>query len=571
MMEMNRLVSGVRAGFLLMSVMVLSACGGGGTESTATTEEATPEDTTALLPIVTSDASFRSTHFSGSANCATCHNNLTDANNNDVSIESDWASSLMANSTRDPFWRAKTASEIRRNPALKSVLDDKCSRCHAPMANVEAKYEGSAVELFGNGFLNPQNPYFNHAMDGGSCTACHQIEDNGKLGTLEGFSGKYSIVNLGASERTAFGQYADPKINPMLTDTGFLPTYAAHISSSAMCATCHNLKTPFVDSAGNVASTTEESEFPEQMVYTEWENSVFAAGTTAKSCQACHMPKTDGVIISTRPNTLTARDNFSRHTLVGANTTMLDILAQNKDALGISASGFENAIIRTRDLLASSADIEVLSQDLSDDVLTVKLRVNNRSGHKLPTSFPSRRVYIHFVVRDGAGKILFESGKTNPDGSIVGADSDADLQRFEPHYDEITRPDQVQIYEPIMQDTDHHVTYTLLRAASFVKDNRIPPAGFDKNAVSDDIAVVGAARDDANFNSGSDIVTYKIHLDSNDIVSFTAELQYQALAYGFMKDLFQDNAHPEVAMFESLFNSASLRVETIAAITRSLQ
>lgn len=558
----------VKTACLFFFVTMLSACGGGGEEVASTVPE--PVVTTPALPIVASDASFTSMHFSGSGNCATCHNKLTDEDGEDVSIESDWSSSLMANSTRDPFWRAKVASEIRRNPALKSVLDDKCSRCHAPMANVEAAYEGAPVELFGDGFLNPQNPYYNHSMDGVSCTACHQIEDNTKLGTLAGFSGKFSIVDLGVSERTAFGQYADPLTNPMLNDTGFRPTPADHISDSAMCATCHNLKTPFVDSAGNVVSTTAETEFPEQMVYTEWENSVFASGSSARSCQDCHMPKTDEVRIANRPTTLAAREDFARHTLVGANTTMLDILSQNKNTLGVTADGFASAIARSRDMLATAAEIEVVKQSLVNGELTVQLRINNRSGHKLPTSFPSRRAYMHFVVRDAANQILFESGKTNPDGSIAGADGDTDLNRYEPHYDEITQPGQVQIYEAVMQDTDNNVTYTLLRAAGFVKDNRIPPLGFDKDAVADDIRVVGAAMSDSNFNSGSDVITYRLPVGTAALLSFSAELKYQPLAHGFIKDLFLDNADMEVARFETLYNSASLKTETLATITRTV-
>jgi len=542
----------------------LSACGGGNDTGSVPTDGDGDNNT---LPIVVSDPNFTSTNFSGSGNCATCHNQLSDENSVDVSIESDWASSMMANATRDPFWRAKVASEIRRNPALKEVLDDKCSHCHAPMANVEAEYEGSKIELFGDGFLNPQNPYYNHAMDGVSCAVCHQIADDGKLGTPDGFSGNYSIVDLGNTERTAYGQYADPQINPMLNDTGFRPVYVTHIASSAMCATCHNLKTPFVDSAGNVVSTTPESEFPEQMVYTEWENSVFADSGTARSCQDCHMPKTDGVKIANRPDMLAARDDFARHTMLGANTIMLDILGQNRDMLGVSAVGFDSAILRNRGMLASAADIEVLEQELENGLLTVQLRIHNRSGHKLPTSYPSRRAYIHFVARDSEGRILFESGKTNPDGSIVGADSDADLLRYEPHYDVITRPDQVQIYEAIMQDTDQHVTYTLLRAAGYIKDNRIPPAGFDKNSVPDDIRVVGGAMTDDNFNAGSDTITYKIQVGTVSSVSFNAELKYQPLAFGFMQDLFRDNQNPDVAMMEGLFNNARLRSETITAVS----
>jgi hypothetical protein len=574
--DINPSLTWLATAFLLCCTLVLVGCGGGSTPSatTSTTTSTTTSDETetdsAALPVVESDASFRSTHFSGSRNCAECHNNLTDANDQDVSIEAGWSTSLMANSTRDPFWRAKVASEIRRNPAMKSVLDNKCSRCHAPMANVEAIYEGAPVEIFANGFLNPKSAYYNHAMDGVSCTVCHQIENNDKLGTLAGFSGEYNIVELGVAERTAFGQYSDPATNPMLMNSGFRPKHSAHMSSSAMCATCHNLKTPFIDSTGTVVSTSLETEFPEQMVYTEWENSIFASGMTAQSCQDCHMPKVDGVKISTRPISLTARNNFARHNLVGANTTMLDMLARNKAALGVTANGFADAITRTRNMLASAADIEVLSQSLENDVLSVQLRINNRSGHKLPTSYPSRRVYIHFQVKDSAGKIIFESGKTNADGSIMGADADTNLKHYEPHYDEITQPEQVQIYESIMQNTDDEVTYTLLRASSYVKDNRIPPTGFDKNAVGNDIRVVGAAMSDANFNSGSDVITYKIQLGSAIPTSFSVALKYQSLAYGFIKDLFLDDTDPEVARFAQMYNSATIRSETISEINRSV-
>ena len=121
-----------------------------------------------------------------------------------------------------------------------------------------------------------------------------------------------------------------------------------------------------------------------------------------------------------------------------------------------------------------------------------------------------------------------------------------------------------------MQDTDNHVTYTLLRAASYLKDNRIPPTGFDKNSVSDDVRVAGAAVSDANFNSGSDSITYKVPVGLATTVSYSAELKYQPLAYGFIQDLFRDNSNPEVAKFEALYNSATLHSETIAAINAVL-
>ena len=78
------------------------------------------------------------------------------------------------------------------------------------------------------------------------------------------------------------------------------------------------------------------------------------------------------------------------------------------------------------------------------------MTVENLGGHKLPTAYPSRRAWLHVVVRDASGAVVFESGAMNPDGSIQGNDNDADAAKFEPHYDEIRSADQVQIYESII-------------------------------------------------------------------------------------------------------------------------
>ena len=156
------------------------------------------------------------------------------------------------------------------------------------------------------------------------------------------------------------------------------------------------------------------------------------------------MPASDGARVANRPRFLATRDEFGKHTLIGANTVMLDILANNREELGVTATGFDVAIARTREFLNSAANVEVLSGDVVNGMLEVVLKVSNKSGHKLPTSYPSRRAYLHFVVQDGAGNILFESGRSNADGSISGVDADQNLGSYEPHYQVITRADQVQ-------------------------------------------------------------------------------------------------------------------------------
>jgi len=68
------------------------------------------------------NASFEGTHFTGSGRCAECHDDLTDTQGKDISIVENWSSSMMANSTRDPYWRAKVASELHRNPNLSDEI-----------------------------------------------------------------------------------------------------------------------------------------------------------------------------------------------------------------------------------------------------------------------------------------------------------------------------------------------------------------------------------------------------------------------------------------------------------------
>jgi hypothetical protein len=163
------------------------------------------------------------------------------------------------------------------------------------------------------------------------------------------------------------------------------------------------------------------------------------------------------------------------------------------------------------------------------------------TGHKFPTSFPSRRAWLHVTVADAAGTVIWESGAHDPDGTISGNAADASPAAFEPHYDVITQPDQVQVYEPIMGDHTGQVTYTLLRGAQYLKDNRMLPMGADKEALPAEIAVYGEAAGDANFQGGSDLVTYRMDVGgATGPFTLHAELLYEPLSYQFVRDLLAD-------------------------------
>lgn len=510
------------------------------------------------------DPTFITSHFSGSQNCAMCHNGIVDNQNKDVSIITDWSSTMMANATRDPFWRAKVRSEIARHPELQTVINDKCSKCHAPMANTQAKKDGSIASqtIFDGGILDVGHAKHDAAMDGVSCTLCHQIPATPALGTLATMSGNYTVNDT----KTIFGPYGDPGDTalftmPMVMHTGYTPTYGAQIKDSKLCASCHNLKTPYVDENGTVLSTTPESEFPEQTPYMEWEQSSYVS---QKSCQGCHMSRTDGVKISTMGPS-GPRNNFAIHDLVGANKLMLDILNNNKAQLGVLSNNFPETIAKTDSMLKGAATVTVVEQRDTAGALDFTLQINSATGHKLPTSYPSRRAIVHVMVTNAQNQIVWESGKVNADGSIEGVDADENGVTFEPHYDQITSADQVQVYEAIMGNNLGEVTYTLLRGKEYLKDNRILPTGFNKASAPNDVRVVGAALSDSNFIGGSDQISYQIGGLPAGHYTIKAELVYQTLSHAFAEDLFVDTTTPEVVDFKTMFDASTQKSTVIAS------
>jgi hypothetical protein len=198
-----------------------------------------------------------------------------------------------------------------------------------------------------------------------------------------------------------------------------------------------------------------------------------------------------------------------------------------------------SAADRTSEFLQSSAaSVSLPSVTVESGRLRIEVLVENFTGHKMPTAFPSRRAWLHVVVRDRNGTTVFESGALNPDGSIAGNPNDADPSRFAPHYRRIERSDQVEIYESILGDSGGHVTTGLLDAVRYLKDNRLLPHGFDKASADHDIAVIGDAFDDPNFTSAGDRVEYSVSLgDAAGPYQVEAELWYQPIGYRWAHNL----------------------------------
>jgi hypothetical protein len=121
------------------------------------------------------------------------------------------------------------------------------------------------------------------------------------------------------------------------------------------------------------------------------------------------------------------------------------------------------------------------------------------------------------------GSRIFESGGWDENGKILRV-----VGSFEPHRSRITRPEQAMIYQAVMADSAGVATTSLLRAASYLKDNRIPPSGFDP-AADPRIASV-ATSGDAGFRPGEHRLQYEIALACRaDPVRVHVEAVYQSI------------------------------------------
>jgi hypothetical protein len=477
--------------------------------------------------------------FSSYQNCTACHTNLVlpsgavDVSNLDnpprirgasrppatpLGPASLWPASIMAHSARDPYHRAKVRFEGATNPTLTAVIEDTCLRCHAPLQQYPMRSTGTLMKLDDLNAIG---------REGVNCTLCHQTMTQ-SLGTKDSFEGGFTINN----SRLIYGPHSNPFAQPMLGNTGYMPVLGDHIRNSAMCATCHTVITPVLTASGEIAG-----EFIEQSPFLEWLASDWSA--RGRSCQSCHVPTLKDTAgrevaqyIAHQPNgrapypPTSPRTPFGLHSLTGGNYQVLGMLGELFPA---ELPWLDAQRGRSRENLQDAVDL-LAGAKREGDSLTLTVKLTNLTGHKLPTGFPSRRIWLSVSAIARDGQVLFRSGRWDGrSGHIEGAGEP------QPHYSRITRQDQAMIYETEMEDVSGNLTSSILRTARYRKDNRILPAGFDLARVqiegihSSELSPAGTGGD-ADFRPGSDTVEYSFAApNSKGPYRILVEVLYQSI------------------------------------------
>ncbi len=499
--------------------------------------------------------------FTASGNCKMCHNGNSGANTyrgEDVSQPSTWRATMMSNSSADPFWRAKVDAELMsvKSKVIQKAASDLCLKCHSPMGYTQSVADGKSAEY------TTEKSYSDLlATDGVSCALCHQIQPD-NLGLQESYKGNYKI----GKERMIFGPYKDVK-TPKGLHEEFKPVFGEHLNRSEFCAVCHTVITPRVTENEEISG-----EFLEQTPYIEWKNSGYPE--SGINCQSCHMPAIESPIdiASVPADDTTKRTPFYRHQFVGGNASLQKIFTKNADELKLKSSpSFHDS--KLKETIANLQDNALsLSGEakLNGENLEIKVKLENQAGHKLPTGIPFRRMWVHLTVKDSKGGIVFESGAYDAEGKIIGTDENHYL-----HYPEITKPEQVQIYEGVMADASGKRTFSLLKADRYVKDNRIPPSGFTSVHPSyDTCRIIGNANEDPDFNkdakgnegAGSDIVTYKISGIKETGFDIKVEVLYQSFTPEMVEYLGKTDS-PSIVSFISMYKKSEIQPVLLKSIT----
>jgi hypothetical protein len=448
-----RIVAGgiglLAAGAIVSAVLANKGGGGGGGFQLPTTKAdffmpgtQPSSDPYELHPVISSQ------------NCTFCHSDYSIT----VAPFDTWVVSLMGQSARDPVWHA--ALTIANQDA--NVGGETCIRCHAPAAWLGGRSESGTLADFEV-----------DDFDGVNCNACHrQVDPTGKT-PAQGYPGddpdpdteilsnlaKQGLLPVGAGNAryvvdpidSRRGPFDDIPMNLHGTSTTgeFVPLVTSpwH-SKSEFCGTCHDVSNPiyvlnkkkgtYQLGALNTPHPTQDPRdmYPEQRTYSEWTQSEFA--TTGvyfpdrrfggnhptgvmKSCQDCHMPDQfgGGCVFAEYGDPWFERPNVPQHSFAGANTWVIDAirtaLGDEAEVIGLTEDRVNEAKARNIQMLRDASDME-----LTQDGSSLRVRVVNQSGHKLPTGYPEgRRMWLNVKFLDGNGNTVQEIGRYDFDTATL--------------------------------------------------------------------------------------------------------------------------------------------------------
>ncbi|MGA8528315.1 MAG: tetratricopeptide repeat protein [Acidobacteriaceae bacterium] len=317
-----------------------------------------------------------------------------------------WRQALHANSFRTPFYRASVNLLIHSKGV---EYARHCDSCHNPIAVVSgAMNTGSSMDR-------------SFDRDGVTCTVCHSIQSvSSKLG-----NGSY-VLGVPAVMVDAKGQ----RIPGMVPDAEIL----AHLDRHSQAVMQDFYRTPVFCSACHKANLPPQLNHYKWIraftTYDEWQTSKFSQQNpltfyTAdyKSCQDCHMKQVRAIL----PDYGTSHGMIASHRWLAGNTAVpfyYGYSEQLKQTIAFLQSGdylnLDLFALRQNNGSMVAPLGTTAFQVKPDTTLETWVVVQNKNiGHSLlPEVRDLYQAWIQFTVTDAAGAKIYESGFTDPDGTV---------------------------------------------------------------------------------------------------------------------------------------------------------
>ncbi len=403
-----------------------------------------------------------------------------------------WMGSMMAQSARDPIFRAALTVAEQDAPNIGQF----CWRCHSPTAWLEMRsqpYDGSRFDM--------------DDLNGVQCDVCHRMvdplsEEGRSLSDhpVPGYGNGMMVISDSIAKR-------GPR-NDSVANHDWL--YSPFHTSGHFCGQCHDVSNPRF--AQDPINQPPHEYMPITRIYSEWLLSDYAR--RGVKCQTCHMPKTIGK--AAEEEAAPVRPDLHRHTFTGGNYWVLQILPMFWDYDDWALDALTAGRYRAIQMLRRAAKLNI--QQLPKYGNPLVFRVYNRTGHKFPPGDPeARRAWIHVEFLDARGNVIGESGRYDFETATLIEDP------------------QAKIYRAKLGENGTP-TFHMVRANTVLFDNRIPPRGFRNSAFAQRRAQpVGVSYRDGQF---WDDTAYNLPPGT---VKVRATLYYQAITREYIEFLREAN------------------------------
>jgi len=382
--------------------------------------------------------------YVGADACGACH----ETGGTDLPSDT-WPGTMMANATRDPLFRAAVAWADQAEPGVGSF----CLDCHSPIG--AARGHTSASDGSGLDDIDRQ---------GVGCEACHLAASTQEAAPYAAGNAQLTYPGDGVV-RGPYGDFDVPE-HGSLQDP--------NLSSSAFCGQCHLVTTQ--RELVSIDGYPLGEDYPLDTTWLEWQQSDYALSTSdvTTGCIDCHMLPADQDQAVSNVAGSPVRPAPRRHAFVGGNHWGIQaVMAADPDRAAQYPAAFQLALDETLEQLGRAVSVGftrlpgVLEPGTTE---SLRVKVENLTGHKFPTGFAdSRRAWIQVVG--------FSSTDTE---TVLLGDYDAASG-------ELVSPRQTHIYRAVpgrWTDDGGVEESNLVLQDMVLVDTRIPPLGMRPSAVT---------------------------------------------------------------------------------------